>query len=307
MLKGFQEEKSMQEILQKALLQIKGEVSCSFIKKVDSLTGGCIHKTWRLELNDGRYLFAKTAKTEDFPKLKFEAEGLKSLNKFVDQALIIIPQPLILEKLDHSSVLLLPWLDLTNGDQTVLGKALALLHKSSTNQNPEKYGWEYPGYIGSSPQLEGSKNNWGECFVRLRLLPQLKIGKKWGLNLSYWENILTPLSVFLEDHKPKPSLVHGDLWSGNAAIQRNGKAVIFDPAVWWADREVDIAMTKLFGGFSQEFYKSYESVWPLPSSAYKRVEIYNLYHLLNHANIFGGSYKSQCLSTLENIKSTILS
>ena len=106
---------------------------------------------------------------------------------------------------------------------------------------------------------------------------------------------------FLEMHNPKPSLVHGDLWRGNAAIDRRGNGVIFDPAVWWADREVDISMTTLFGGFSEDFYKGYEEIWKLPSSYKERIEIYNLYHLLNHANMFGGTYEQQSLNTLKKI------
>ena len=98
-----------------------------------------------------------------------------------------------------------------------------------------------------------------------------------------------------------PSLVHGDLWCGNAAVDEQGRGVLFDPASWWADREVDLAMTRLFGGFSDAFYEGYESIWPLPESAKFRVEIYNLYHLINHANIFGGSYKQQAISTLKNL------
>ena len=111
--------------------------------------------------------------------------------------------------------------------------------------------------------------------------------------------------ILLDQHNPNPALVHGDLWSGNASIQSNGKAVIFDPAVWWADREVDLAMTRLFGGFSNEFYVGYESIFPIEESAKKRIDIYNLYHLLNHANIFGGSYKNQCLSSLKKLSNII--
>jgi len=213
-----------------------------------------------------------------------------------------IPQPVVLERVENSSVLIMPWVDLAEGDQTILGKALALIHLTSKTQNPGKFGWGSHGYIGSSPQIAGWNNHWGECFINLRLLPQLKIGTKWGIILSEWEILLASIITFLNQHKPSPSLVHGDLWSGNAAINKDGKAVIFDPAIWWADREVDLAMTYLFGGFSNAFHEGYESVWPLPSSARTRVEIYNLYHLLNHANIFGGSYKSQCLEKLKYLK-----
>ncbi|WP_320666852.1 fructosamine kinase family protein [Prochlorococcus sp. MIT 1307] len=306
MLEELKEEKYMHQFLQQALLGAKGDGSGQSISQINSVAGGCIHKAWRLTLSDGRQLFAKTAAVEDFPKLSFEASGLNSLAKFANKHTIEIPKPLLLKKFENGSVLFLPWLDLGNGSQTAIGKGLALLHQSSLAQHPEKFGWEEHGYIGAGPQIGGWKDSWGECFINLRLLPQLKIARKWGLNISDWKDLLESLIVFLERHKPKPTLVHGDLWSGNAGITKEGKAVIFDPAVWWADREVDIAMTRLFGGFSKDFYKGYESIFPLESTAESRVDIYNLYHLLNHANIFGGAYKVQCLTTLENIKRNIL-
>ncbi len=296
----------MHELLQEALMKAEGPISGALIQKIESVSGGCIHNAWRLTLKDGKQLFAKTASLDDFPKLSFEADGLNSLKRFTTEDMIEIPQPLVLKKLNTGCVLLLPWLDLGRGHQSILGKGLALIHQSSTAHNPGHFGWSIDGFIGSGPQIGGWSKYWGECFVNFRLLPQLRIGAKWGINLANWKELLTHLIISLEKHKPQPSLVHGDLWSGNVAIQKNGKGVIFDPAVWWADREVDIAMTRLFGGFSNEFYEAYESIWPLPDSAKNRIDIYNLYHLLNHANIFGGAYKSQCILQLENMKKTIV-
>ena len=295
----------MQEILQEALLKSKGSLSKELITDIESIAGGCIHNAWRLKLSDGRQLFAKTAPSHDFPKLEFEANGLLSLKRFSNEELVNIPEPLLLEKLKNFSVLLLPWLEFGNRNQRILGEALAFLHKSSTEQSPKQFGWEVDGFIGTTSQIRGWKSDWGECFIELRLIPQLKIAKKWGINLSDWSKLLSYLNIFLNEHLPKPSLVHGDLWSGNCSIQKDGKAVIFDPAVWWADREVDLAMTKLFGGFSNNFYEGYESVWPTSKSAFKRIQIYNLYHIINHANMFGGSYVNQSISTLQNIQSQI--
>ena len=295
----------MQELLQKALIKSKGPFSNASIEQIDSVSGGCIHKAWRLQLNDGQQLFAKTTTSSEFPKLKFEASGLRALQQFVDKELIKIPEPLILEQLGNSSVLLLPWLEIGIGDQELLGKGLAKLHKSSTAENLGKFGWGVDGFIGSKAQLGGWTDNWGECFVNLRLIPQLKLGEKWGINISNLQTLFIGLRIFLEEHEPMPALVHGDLWGGNAAVQRNGKGVIFDPAIWWADREVDLAMTKLFGGFSHQFYSAYEKEFPLSPYSDKRVDIYNLYHLLNHANMFGGSYKNECFSKLEHLKKII--
>ena len=121
--------------------------------------------------------------------------------------------------------------------------------------------------------------------------------------LNDFEDLLVHLSSYLNFHCPKISLVHGDLWSGNCASTENGLGSLYDPSCYWADREVDISMTKLFGGFSKEFYKGYETIWPLEKSYKDRIEIYNLYHLLNHANIFGGSYKENTLKTLKDLSS----
>jgi len=295
----------MQKLLQEALINSKGPLSEGIIDKIDPVAGGCIHKAWRLELTDGKKLFAKTASRDDFQKLHFEASGLEILKKFSTENLLEIPEPLLLGKLKDHSFLILPWLNLGIGNQKILGRGLAMLHKSSSIKNPSNFGWNVDGFIGSGPQISGWRKNWGECFVDLRLRPQLKLAYQWGVRISDWEQLLSSITKYLNNHQPIPCLVHGDLWSGNISFKKNGRAIIFDPAVWWADREVDLAMTKLFGGFSDDFYKEYESVWPLSCTAKERIDIYNLYHLLNHGNIFGGSYKNQCLAQMQIIKNTI--
>ena len=295
----------MRAFLQEVLNHSKDLFTDTVIQNIDSVTGGCIHSAWKVELHNGQKLFAKTTSREEFPKLSFEAKGLNILNKFTDPNLLIIPKPLLLKTLGNNSVLLLPWIELSNSSQISLGKGLASMHKSSNAKHPGKFGFDLDGFIGISPQPEGWENSWGECFVNLRLIPQLKLAKQWGLNIKDWGKFLNILIEYLNGHQPTPSLVHGDLWSGNAANHEDGKGVIFDPAVWWADREVDLAMTKLFGGFRKEFYTAYESIWPLPTSSKERVEIYNLYHLLNHANMFRGSYIIQSLNLLELISQRI--
>jgi fructosamine-3-kinase len=100
--------------------------------------------------------------------------------------------------------------------------------------------------------------------------------------------------------------VHGDLWGGNASVLADGRGALIDPACWWADREVDLAMTRLFGGFSTSFYDGYQQEWPLDANYQDRIDVYNLYHLLNHANLFGGSYEKQCLTALSAMRSMLL-
>ncbi len=270
------------------------------VKEVNNVSGGCIHNALQINLESGRKLFAKTSPLEQYKMLNFEAEGLHHLNKYINKEFINIPKVLISKKLSTINILLMTWMDFSTGNENNLGRGLAMLHKQSNSENPGQFGWNKDGFIGSSPQVRGWMKSWGECFVKLRLIPQLKMAKKWLSDLEK-PNFESQLIKYLNKHQPQPSLVHGDLWKGNTAVQKNGVGIIFDPAIWWADREVDIAMTKLFGGFSQEFYRGYEEIWQLPSSYKERSEIYNLYHLLNHANIFGGIYKQTAICSLKKV------
>ena len=124
-------------------------------------------------------------------------------------------------------------------------------------------------------------------------MPQLSILENNFLNNEIIKKLKEKIKAELLDHKPINTLIHGDLWSGNVGTEKNGRGVIFDPASWWADNEVDIAMTKLFGGFRKEFYEEYHRVFPLKNGFEKRTIIYNFYHILNHANMFGGGYLNQ--------------
>ncbi len=268
--------------------------------KITLLGKGVLNESWKILLEDGREIFAKTTRKRNLKRLQFEAKGLLKLKEFANKELLMIPEPLHIQTIKEESILILPWLKFTNCSQKLLGQGLALLHKESTKLSPSKFGWESDGFIGAGLQPQGWRINWGECFVDLRLSPQLKIAEKWGIVFTDYKPLLSKIISLLNSHKPKPSLVHGDLWSGNASVTDNGLGVLIDPAVWWADREVDIAMTQLFGGFSSEFYKSYENTWPTNKRNLKtRIQIYNLYHLLNHANLFGGSYKQQCIKSMQ--------
>ncbi len=294
----------MEKRIQEALTSSTGVLRGKSIKRVDQITGGCIHQAWRLHLSNGEDLFAKIADINNFQMLEFETEGLNSLRKYADQTLIEVPKVLAVLKLDTKSILMLPWFNFQSGSEYNLGKGLATLHLNSLTKSPHSncFGWETDGFIGYGPQPKGWSKSWGEYFVNFRLKPQLKLAKNWGLNIDNLDKLLNEISVFLNKHNPKPSLVHGDLWRGNASVLSNGKGILIDPASYWADREVDIAMSKLFGGFSEEFYKGYKSIWPLSQSSNERSEIYNLYHIINHANIFGGSYKNESISIIKNLK-----
>ena len=176
------------------------------------------------------------------------------------------------------------------------------MHLNSTESKPKMFGYPIKGFIGITDQKKGWEDNWIDCFLNLRIIPQLSILKSDILGEETINKIKKKIKLELAYHKPINCLVHGDLWSGNVGIDENGKGVIFDPASWWADSEVDIAMTKLFGGFGKEFYEEYYKVLPLKEGFEKRTIIYNFYHILNHANMFGGSYLNQ----VKNYAKTII-
>ena len=174
-------------------------------------------------------------------------------------------------------------------------------HLISNNHNPNKFGYAVEGFIGLSKQISGWEKNWADCFINLRINPQLKEFKKKNFNSNEVKKLILKIKMILNDHSPLISLVHGDLWSGNFGINSFNKGVIFDPASWWADCEVDIAMSLLFGGFKQDFYNEYYKVLPKKEGFEQRITIYNLYHILNHANMFGGSYVLQANQYIKNI------
>ncbi len=173
-------------------------------------------------------------------------------------------------------------------DWPAMGRMLAALHR----QTSERFGWIRDNWIGLSPQKNGWCEDWAVFFIGKRLVPQAEQARKNGFSVE-----LPDVKALLEGHKPEPSLLHGDLWSGNAGFTAGGPA-IFDPAVYYGDREADLAMTELFGGFPEEFYDSYNEAFPLPKGYAARKNLYNLYHLLNHLNLFGGSYLGQVNATL---------
>ena len=219
----------------------------------------------------------------------------------MDSDVLVVPQPLSLVQLPHGAVLLLPWLPLGGGDQQSLGRGLALLHQASREQNPQLFGWHRDGYIGAGPQPGGWRMRWGDAFADLRLRPQLKLCNRLGMSLAEEEAFLEGVADRLNRREVIPTLVHGDLWGGNASSLIDGRGSVYDPASWWADAEVDLAMTHLFGGFREDFYCSYDDILPPIPGARERLEIYNLYHLLNHANLFGGGYLNQSRACLRRL------
>ena len=173
------------------------------------------------------------------------------------------------------------------------GKGIAEIHLNSNKKKPNKFGYPVPGFIGTTRQLEGWESNWVDCFIRLRIEPQLSLLKNGSFSIDLINRIISKIKDHLSDHDPMNCLIHGDLWSGNVSTSKNEKGIIFDPSCWWADSEIDIAMTRLFGGFTDDFYSEYFKIIKEKKGSNKRTTIYNFYHILNHANMFGGHYINQ--------------
>ena len=227
--------------------------------------------------------FRKEAAAERAEAFAAEADGLAALRAYVR-----VPQVLDRGIEKGKAFILLEHLELERGgDYAALGRMLAVLHR----QTGPRFGWTRDNYIGLSPQHNGWCDDWAEFWWTRRLQPQLDLAKKNGVALE------PPAMDLLANHHPQPSLLHGDLWSGNAGFTAQGP-VIFDPAVYYGDRETDLAMTELFGGFPREFYRGYEEAFALEPGYENRKHLYNLYHLLNHLNIFGGGYLGQVRTTL---------
>ena len=253
--------------------------------------GGDIHSAWRIEFSNKKLFLKRNNRNKKF--LEFEKYCLQNLRKYINQENLVIPEVIAYKNIKNIEILLIEWIDMHNFDQKKLGKGLGEMHLKSAESNPKMFGSPVEGFIGTTDQKIGLEDNWIDCFLNLRIIPQLLTLKSKTLDKEIINKVEEKIKSELQNHKPINSLVHGDLWSGNAGMDKNGKGVIFDPASWWADNEVDIAMTKLFGGFRKEFYEEYHRIFPLKNGFEKRIIIYNFYHILNHANMFGGGYLKQ--------------
>ena len=267
--------------------------------KIRPVMGGNIHSSWCLEFKKLKIFVKKNTSKKYY--LKFEEYCLNDLKDYVDKKYLALPKVINYKKIKNSEVLILEWIDMQNNNQTNLGKGLALMHLNSQNKKYKQFGYSVEGFIGTNPQIKGWEENWSDFFIKYRLNPQLTYLKKYILSSEIISNLQSKIIQTLSEHEPISSLVHGDLWSGNVGIGIGQKGVIFDPASWRADAEVDIAMSKLFGGFGNDFYDEYYKINKKLKNYEKRYEIYNLYHILNHANMFGGGYISQLKKQIQLI------
>ncbi len=268
------------------------------VLEVEPVLGGDINTCYRIRLNLTT-VFAKThTQASALTMYQAEATGLAALGA---QPTLLSPTPYCQGQWQGTAYLLMSHLDLQPGTHgAALGEGLARLHRHHCAKN---YGFYTNNFIGASPQYNEWRPSWSEFWWQKRLLPQMT----WALrNYPVLRDWILPLEAIslklLKAHQPPASLVHGDLWSGNAGVTMGGEPAIFDPAVYYGDREVDLALTQLFGGFSEAFYEGYTESWPLDPEFFNRAVLYNLYHLLNHLNLFGSGYLNQCIHALEQLQ-----
>jgi len=281
----------MQKLSPIEINEICEELGETYPKSIEQVHGGDIHNAWRIEFSNKKLFLKRNIRNKKF--LEFEKYCLQNLRKYINQENLVIPKVIAYKNIKNIEILLIEWIDMHNFDQKKLGKGLGELHLKSAESNPKMFGFPVEGFIGTTDQKKGFEDNWIDCFLNLRIIPQLLSLKSRILDKEIINKVKEKIQSELLNHKPINALVHGDLWSGNAGMDKNGKGVIFDPASWWADNEVDIAMTKLFGGFRKEFYEEYHRIFPIKNGFEKRIIIYNFYHILNHANMFGGGYLNQ--------------
>ncbi len=281
------------------------EIVASTVGQVDPDTievvgGGSINRSYRFTTLRGAVYLLKTNIKSALKMFEAEREGLDALRR---AEVIRVPEPIQVSAGGDRSFLLLEHIEFghkTAAAAQACGHALAMLHR----QIKPRFGWHRDNTIGSTPQVNGWSDDWIGFLRDARLGRQLQLAAENGINMSVQDagqRLLARLPEFFVGYTPTASLLHGDLWGGNWGATYGEEPVIYDPATYYGDREADIAMTKLFGGFGPEFYGAYNESWPLDAGFRQRCDLYNLYHLLNHYNLFGGGYQDQVSESLAKL------
>ncbi len=266
--------------------------SLTGIDAATEIAGGSISHALVVESGERRY-FVKLNDAQGAEMFAAEADGLNALARC---NALRVPRVVAHGSSGRQAYLVLEYLPLhalcERAQGAAAGYALAALHRI---QGPQ-HGWHRDNFIGSTPQSNTEHRAWPFFFARRRLLPQLELAKRHpehGQLISSGQRLAEKLAALFVDHQPQPSLLHGDLWHGNAATDDAGMLTLYDPAVYFGDREADLAMSELFGGFPDSFYAGYRESWPLADGFEQRKTLYNLYHVLNHLNLFGSAYLHQ--------------
>ncbi len=271
----------------------------SKITEMNPLSGGCISNAYEVNTKNGNSYFLKNNYSSGNDMFFTEAHGLQELGK---PGVITIPKVISFDE----EFILLDFIESSGRSKNFsedFGRKFAMLHKF----NNEKYGFYEDNYIGSNPQPNIPENdeakNWTKFYFNKRILYQFHLAEKSGNSTSELRSSISKLEnkidSIITDNSEKPSLLHGDLWGGNYIVDKNGFACLIDPAVYYGNREADLAMTKLFGGFDSKFYQAYNEEFPLAEGYDYRESIYKLYHVLNHLNLFGSGYYSQAISLIK--------
>lgn len=243
--------------------------------------------------------FIKTGPASSLDMFEAEAEGLRELAatdtiripSVVDCGIERGQAFIAIERLDFERA--------TGATETLLGEQLAALHRHTK----DCHGWHRDNTIGPTPQHNPWTGDWVAFFREHRLDFQLDLARRNGYGgelQALGEQLAGALPTFFDGYEPDASLCHGDLWSGNWGVV-DGAPVIFDPAVYYGDRESDIAMTMLFGGFGRNFYRAYEGSWPMQHGHEQRLKLYQLYHVINHLNLFGTGYLGQAIGLMREL------
>jgi fructosamine-3-kinase len=298
------ENEAMWQVIGEAIRAATGEDFA--VRKCRAIAGGCINSTCLAE-DGARRFFVKLNRLSGLDMFEAEADGLREI---AATGTIRVPNPVCTGAAEDSAFSVLEAIDFNSGDFSSgrkgraedLGRQLADMHRASATQ----YGWRRDNTIGSTPQINTFADNWPEFWRDRRIGRQLALAASNGYGGALQrkgERLLARLDGFFTGYAPLPSLLHGDLWGGNYAYSAAGEPVIFDPAVYYGDRETDLAMTELFGGFPAAFHAAYREAFPLDSGYPTRKALYNLYHILNHLNMFGEGYLGQAEGMMEKLSS----
>ena len=260
-----------------------------------SLGGGCINTAYLVEDGQQQY-FVKTNAADKAAMFAAEAAGLTAI---LASQTIRAPHAICHGVAEGYAYLVLEYIQIKNGHEASaarLGEQLAALHQCTAS----RYGWDINNTIGATPQINTWHENWPYFYREQRLRYQLDLAARQGFAVHpQADKLLEHVPDFFVSYQPSAALLHGDLWGGNWGADPAGNPLIFDPALYYGDRETDIAMTELFGGFPKTFYAAYAAAYPLDAGYATRKYLYNLYHVLNHLNLFGASYHHQARSLID--------
>ena len=271
---------------------IRAASGASFaVESSSPVGGGCINECHVIR-GHGQAYFVKLNTPDRAGMFVAEAAGLDEIGK---TRTVLVPRTICHGVGPAASWIVLEHLELrcaNDSSMRELGRKLASMHRATAPQ----HGWALDNTIGATPQLNTPADGWPLFWRERRLGFQLRLAVSNGYGgrlIETGNRLMEKLSAFFAGYHPAPSLLHGDLWAGNAAATAGGEPVVFDPAVYYGDRETDLAMTELFGGFPPAFYEAYRAGYPLDTGYAMRKDLYNLYHVLNHLNLFGGGYRAQ--------------